>query len=208
MIIKAQHHPIVYPFFKFYTKWKISRNFKSVHLSGDYYEKELPLLFIANHVSWWDGFWVHYLNLKLFKRKFHFMMLEEQLKKYSFFIKSGGYSVKKGNRSILESIRYTAEILQGPGNAVLLFPQGKIQSVYESSFIFEKGIEKVLEAVDNPIQIILIVNLTDYFSDPKPDLYIYFREYSGNNLVAASLQKEYNSFYQSCISVQQKMNDV
>ena len=208
MIIRAQHHPVIYPFFKFYTKWKIVRNFESVNFSGDYSEKGLPLLFIANHVSWWDGFWVHYLNLKLFKRKFYFMMLEEQLKKYPFFIKSGGYSVRKGNRSILESIQYTSEILKESGNAVLLFPQGKIQSVYGSSFEFEKGIEKVLEAVENPIQIIFIVNMIDYFSYPKPGLYIYHREYGDNNRKAVNLQKDYNSFYHSCISEQQKKNDV
>lgn len=208
MIIKAQHHPIIYPFFKYYTRWKILRNFKSVHLSGDYSEKRLPVLFIANHVSWWDGFWVFYLNLKLFKRKFYFMMLEEQLKKYSFFIKSGGYSVKKGNRSILESIRYTAEILEESGNAVLMFPQGEIQSVYQSSFTFEKGLEKILEAVDNPIQIIFIVNLTDYFSEPKPGLYIYYKEYKDVKSGVVMLQKEYNSFYRSCISEQQKKNAV
>lgn len=206
MIIKAQHHPIIYPFFKFYTNWKIFRNFESVHFSGNYFEKGRPLLLIANHVSWWDGFWVFYLNQKLFKRKFYFMMLEEQLKKYPFFIKSGGYSVKKGNRSILESIQYTAEILKESGNAVLLFPQGKIQSVYESTFKFEKGIEKVLEAVECSIQIIFIVNLTDYFSDPKPGLYIYYREYEDNKSGTVTLQEEYNSFYQSCISEQQKKN--
>jgi hypothetical protein len=208
MIIRAQHHPVIYPFFRFYTRWKIWRNFKSVYFSGDFAEKGIPLLLIANHVSWWDGFWVYYLNLKLFKKKFYFMMLEGQLKKYSFFIKTGGYSVRKGSKSIIESIRYTAEILENPSNAVLMFPQGKIQSVYESSFVFEKGIEKVLEIVDNPIQIIFIVNLTDYFSYPKPGLYIYYKEYKDSKSGVDALQKEYNSYYQSCISEQQKKNAV
>ncbi len=207
MIIKAQHHPVIYPFFKFYTRWKISRNFQSVHFSGDYAEKGLPLLLIANHVSWWDGFWVLYLNLKLFKKKFHFMMLEEQLKKYSFFIKTGGYSVRKGSRSIVESIQYTADILKDPNNAVLMFPQGKIQSLHESSFKFEKGIERILKAVGNPIQIIFIVNLTDYFSNQKPGLYIYFKACENSKSGIVALQQEYDGFYQSCISEQQKMND-
>ena len=136
------------------------------------------------------------------------MMLEEQLNKYAFFKKTGGYSVKKGNRSILESIQYTAEILKDAGNAVLMFPQGEIQSVYESSFVFEKGIEKILETVDNPIQIIFIVNLTDYFSNPKPGLYIYYKEHEDSKSGIDTLQKEYNSYYRSCISEQQKKNAV
>lgn len=134
------------------------------------------------------------------------MMLEEQLNKYAFFKKTGGYSVKKGNRSILESIQYTAEILKDAGNAVLIFPQGEIQSVYESTFKFEKGLEKILEKVDNKIQIILIVNMIDYFSSPKPGLYIYYRELEDTNSGIVTLQEKYNRFYQSCISEQQKIN--
>src|SRR4030042_3728021 len=118
MILKAHHHPIVYPFFKWLTLWKVSRKFRKVNISGNFHNKDLPLLLIANHVSWWDGFWVSYLNLKLFRRKFHFMMDEEQLAMYPFFKKTGGYSIKKGNRSILESIQYTVELLKDTGHVV------------------------------------------------------------------------------------------
>jgi len=199
MILKARHHPFIYPFFNWYTRWKLSGKFHSVHISGDFDEQHLPVLLISNHISWWDGFWVNYLNLRVFKRKFHFMMLESQLKKYAFFNKTGGYSVKKGNRSILESLFYSAEILSDPGNIVLLFPQGKIQSIYSSTFLFEKGISKILELVKNRIQIMLIVNMIDYFSQPKPSLYMYFKEYKKENVDIQCLQDEYNHFYSSCI---------
>jgi 1-acyl-sn-glycerol-3-phosphate acyltransferase len=140
MIIKAKHHFVIYPFFKFYAVYKIWRHFDRVFINGDYQEKNLPLLLISNHVSWWDGFWAMYLNMRLLHRKFYFMMLEEQLKKFSFFINTGGYSVKKGNRSIIESINYTIELLTDSKNLVLMFPQGKITSVYDRSIKFEKGI--------------------------------------------------------------------
>jgi hypothetical protein len=207
MIVKARHHPIVYPFFKWYTIWIVSRRFKKVHLSGNFHDRELPILFIANHVSWWDGFWVSYLNLKVFKKKYHFMMLEEQLKMFSVLNKTGGYSIKKGSKSILESLRYTAELLNDQGNAVLLFPQGKIQSLYNTSFQFEKGIEKLLDMVENKIQIVFIANLIDYFSHSVPDLYIFFKEYRHDNHDIIFLQNEYNLFYSSCIAEQQKKSD-
>ena len=91
---------------------------------------------------------------------------------------------------------------------MLLFPLGKIQSAYESSIEFEKGIEKVLETADNKTQVIFIVNLTDYFSNPKPGLFIYYKEYAGNSRKMAALQEEYSSFYHSCISEQKKKNDL
>lgn len=207
MIIKASHHPVVYPFIRFYTKWKIARSFSSVEISGNFVEKGLPLLIIANHVSWWDGFWVLYLNMKIFRRKFHFMMLEEQLKKYSFFNKSGGFSIKKGSRSMLETIDYTAEILNNPENTVLLFPQGKIQSIYQSSFQFGRGTEKVLKKTNHEIQIIFIVNMIDYFSCPKPGLFIYFKEFRNGNTEIETIEQEYNRFYDLCRDEQQKKSE-
>jgi uncharacterized membrane protein len=207
MIVKAHHHKIVYPFFRWYTLHIISRNFKSVHISGNFHDKGLPVLLIANHVSWWDGFWVSYLNLKIFKRKYHFMMLEEQLKAFPVLNQTGGYSVKKGNRSVLASLQYTARLLEEPGNAVLFFPQGKIQSMHAASFHFEKGIGKLLENIENKIQVFFIVNLIDYFSHIKPELYIFFREYPAENHDMDVLQNEYNMYYSSCISEQQQKTD-
>lgn len=160
---------------------------------------------IANHVSWWDGFWVSYLNLKRFRRKFHFMMKQEQLQKFPFFQKTGGYSVKKGSRSIMESLDYTAELLRNPGNAVVLFPQGSIRSVYTRDFRFEKGIEKILERTGKKIQLILVANLMEYFSHPKPDLYVYFMEYQEDDFSTAAVEHAYNEFYDSRIIHHQQM---
>ena len=80
MIYKASHHRVIYPFLQLYSLWKIKINFHRVFVSGDFEEKGLPVLLISNHISWWDGFWVVYLNIKLFHRKFYFMMLEEELR--------------------------------------------------------------------------------------------------------------------------------
>lgn len=200
MILKATHHFIIYPFFKLYSLWKIKRNFHNVHIKGEFREKELPVLIISNHLSWWDGFWVMYLNIKLLHRKFYFMMLEEQLKKYMFFNKSGGYSIKKGSRSIVETLEYTVQLLTDKGNMVLLFPQGEIQSLYTRYIRFESGIGHIMKKVKNEIQIILLVSLVDYFSSPKPGLYLYVKEYTGSDFQTENLEKEYNHFYNYCIS--------
>jgi 1-acyl-sn-glycerol-3-phosphate acyltransferase len=208
MILKARHHPIVYPFFKWYTLWKVERVFKTVNITGDYHENNLPLLLIANHVSWWDGFWVSYLNLKVFRRKYHFMMLEKQLKMFPILNKTGGYSIKRGNKSVLESLQYTSELLKDYRNAILLFPQGRIQSIFTASFEFEKGIERMLQMVKNKIQIMFIVNLIDYFSHPDPGLYIFFKEYDGESSDIVFLQNEYNLFFSSCISQQRQKKDL
>jgi 1-acyl-sn-glycerol-3-phosphate acyltransferase len=200
MILKARHHWFVYPFFTLYAMYTIRRHFHAVSISGDFTDRGLPLLLICNHVSWWDGFWVMFANLKVFHRTFHFMMLEEQLRKYSFFIKCGGYSVTKGHRSVIESIDYTIEILGAKENLVMLFPQGKIASVYEQSIHFERGLERILKAVHGTVQVVFVANLIDYFSTPKPSLFIYVQEWKSMNTGIHQIQDDYNVFYKECVA--------
>lgn len=199
MILKASHHPFIYSFFSYYAIWKIKRNFHDVTISGKFSDKNLPVLLVSNHISWWDGFWAMYLNLKLFHRKFYFMMLEEQLKKHIFFNKTGGFSIKKGTKSIIETLDYTAELLADPKNLVLIFPTGKIESMHKHEHIFEKGIEHILRKVTNEIQILMLVNLVDYFSHPRPELFMYIKEYKGSDFSSGTLQEEYNRFYRECV---------
>lgn len=199
MVLKARHHFFVYPFFRFYADWIIHRHFGRVVLSGKFDDRNLPVLLLANHFSWWDGFFAMYLTVKILKRKFHFMMLEEQLRKFSFFNKTGGYSIRKNSRSAVESIRYTSELLSDHRNMVLLFPQGKIETAYTSFFKFESGISRIIEKTTGQIQIIFMANLVDYFSDRKPGLFIYISEYPGDKTDTLSIQEAYNHFFNECI---------
>jgi 1-acyl-sn-glycerol-3-phosphate acyltransferase len=201
MIIKSKHHLFYYNWFRFfYGKWKIRQYFHEVILLGEYQEKNLPLLIICNHVSWWDGIWVMYLNIEVLKRKFHFMMLEEEIKKDKVPNYVGGYSIKKKSRSIIESINYTSELLTDNKNLVLLFPQGEIRSLYTPSIQFEKGFNNILKRIGSKVQIIFTVNLVDYFSNVKPTLYIYFKEYQNSTIDAEKMQNDFNSFYAESIS--------
>jgi len=200
MGLKARHHFFIYPFFKWYAGWIILRHFGRVELKNDFDDRDLPILLLANHVSWWDGFFAMQLNVKVLRRKFHLMMLEEQLKKFSFFNKTGGYSIRKKSRETLESINYTAELLRKRGNMVLLFPQGKIESIYKTSFQFESGIGRIVEKADCEIHLLFMANLINYFSRRKPSLYIYVVEYKSNKLDIKSIQDAYNLFYNQCIA--------
>ena len=199
MILKARHHFIIYPFFKFYSGWIIHRHFGRIEITGKFEERNMPVLLLANHFSWWDGFFALFLTRDIFKRKFHFMMLAEQLRKFPYFNASGGFSVRKGTRSAIESINYTAELLSDKNNLVLLFPQGRIESSYKATFNFESGVGRILEKVKGPIQIIFMANLTDYFSDRKPGLFIYISEFNGSKMDTLSIQDAYNSFFKESI---------
>ncbi len=202
-MLKAKHHIIINPFFKYYTLWKIRRNFNQVFTNGGFHDKNLPLLVISNHMSWWDGFWINYLNTKIFKRKFHFMMLEKQLRKHWFFQYAGGFSIKKNSRSVVETINYTARLLTDKNNMVLIFPQGKIESLYTDKFNFEKGLEVILQKTEQKAQVLFVANLIDYYSKPHPSLFVYMEDYKSGDYDLKAMQDSYNDFYRGAV-VKQK----
>jgi 1-acyl-sn-glycerol-3-phosphate acyltransferase len=200
MIIKSKHHLIVYPLYRLYTLLKIWLNFHRVIISGEYRDKNLPVLLISNHISWWDGIWVMYFNIKCLNRKFHVMMLENQIKKFRITNMVGAYSVKKRSRSIIETLDYTNEILSDKRNMVLMFPQGEIQSVYNGMIRFEKGIERIIKENQGKIQVLFLANLIDYFSEEKPTLFLYVKELETKEAALEAIEKEYNTFYSTCVS--------
>jgi len=130
------------------------------------------------------------------------MMLEDQLKKHWYFQYTGAYSVKKKTRSIIESINYTIELLEQVGNMVLMFPQGKIHSMYRDSINFEKGIERVLENISKESQVLFVVNLPEYLSNMKPNLYIYYKKLLAKEVLSIGVENAYNAFYQEVMNIQ------
>jgi 1-acyl-sn-glycerol-3-phosphate acyltransferase len=193
MILKASHNIFFYKFFSVYAMLKIKSAFRKVVISGEVTDKGKPVLVISNHFSWWDGFWIMYMNRKLFGRKFFFMMQEEHLRKHMFFNKTGGYSVRKGSRTVLETIAYTIELLKQKDNLVLIFPQGEIRTLYQHDIHFEKGICRILNATGKDIQIVFAVNLIDYFSESKASLFVYLKDHEYVN--GEGIEKSYNDFY-------------
>lgn len=193
-MIKAKHHRFFYPLFLWLSRFMIKRNFCSIHFEGEINDNGHSVLVVANHVSWWDGFWVEYLNHKKIFRTFHFMMLEEQLKKHWYFQYTGGFSVRKNSREILESIDYTVQLLEKDKNMVLMFPQGKIHSSHNNSVRFERGIQQIIKKCHDKTQVLFVANFTDYFSDSKPHLFIYTKTGTAGFLKNKNIEEEYNLF--------------
>lgn len=203
-MIKARHDSVIYPFFRWYIRRIIGWNFHQVELIGSLQPSNKAILLIANHVSWWDGFWALYLNGSVFHRHFHVMMLEEQLRKYWYLRFCGGFSVQKKSRSILESLDYATQLLKQPKNLVLLFPQGEIGSQHQMDIHFERGAERILEKLGiEEVQVIFMVSLTDYLSHKKPLLTFFLHEYAGAHRTS-ELNTAFNTFYQQCKVVQSK----
>lgn len=198
-MIKANHTYFGELFFKYYSKIKLEKHFHDIRFVGDIDDLNKAILIISNHFSWWDGFIQLQLNNRFFKRKFHVMMLEEQLNKFMILNKGGAFSVQKNSRDIINSLNYSVEILSKKENLLLMFPQGEIQSIYTDNYIFGTGLNYLLKNKKDDIQLIFNINLVDYFSESKPTLSIYFKKYifeSTSNLL--EIEAAFNEFAGFC----------
>ncbi len=132
------------------------------------------------------------------------MMLEEQLRKNWFLNYAGGYSIPVSSKGKIESIHYTLELLKNPNNMVLIFPQGEIESMHKQHFSFKKGIAHILQRLTNEVQVIFLVNATDYHENVKPTVYSFLHEYTGSNKLT-DIEEGYNKFHSECIAKQIKI---
>ena len=133
------------------------------------------------------------------KRRFHIMMLEEQLRPRMYLRRAGAYSVRRGTRDALVTLNYTVGLLEYPENMVVIYPQGKFQSVYQHPVTFEKGIEAIVIRIKKEVGVIFYAALVDYFSGRKPALTIYLKEVPFELASSSSrLASAYNVFLKEC----------
>jgi len=204
-MIRAGHRKFFVIFFDFYTKWMLRRHFQRIIIYTSPDETDKPVMMIGNHFSWWDGFIANYINLELFRRKIHIMMLEEQLRGRMFLNKAGAFSIRKKSRSAIESLDYTVGLLENRDHLVVLYPQGEFQSVYSSRIRFQPGIMRVLKGLRKPVQMVFYAALTDYFSSFRPHLSIYLETVDPDDLQdIKALENAYNDFYNACKEKQMK----
>lgn len=195
MIIQADHHPYWYKMLNLYAGLRIRLHFREMIIHGDIpHVPERSILLMGNHHSWWDGFIAQYLNQRLWIKRFFVMMLEEELKKRSFLRRAGAFSIKPSSKSLLESLDYASKVLSDPANLLLLFPQGKIQSIHQRPLSFAKGWTRIIEQSSHTPLIVFWVSLPDYAGFPQPSmnnfLLAYDPDQEGNS--ASEIENAFN----------------
>lgn len=177
----------------------LGRAFREVRIVDAVEDDGLPILMLANHFCWWDGFIQYRVNRACFGRRLHVMMLEEQLKKHPILAQCGCFSVRKNSRGMLRSLDYCLDILRSPANMLLLFPQGRIGSIHITLPGFESGVGYLLDRIGGEYRIVLNISLPDYGACRKPALNCYLRMLRSKEIAGAdALRAEWNRFYAEC----------
>lgn len=181
-------------FFHHYILRLVGRNFHAVDYNKPGIDPKRSVLLLANHFSWWDGFLMYYLNHHFIGKRFHVMVIEETAKKVEFFKYMGAFSVKKGSREVLQSLNFAAELLQEPGNLVLIFPQGKLHSNFTDEVHFEKGLSHILKNAGDNYQTVLSATFVENFEHKKPVANVYLKAIDGGESIT-DLQTAYTQHY-------------
>ena len=177
MIIEAK--PIPFYILKrgiYFLTWLFKSRFNKLVIKQTTIYKNHSYMLMSNHFSFWDGFWACYLMLNGIHQSgnikgFYVMILEKQLQKNMFLRYFGCFSVAPGKASISESLDYAAQVLNTPGNVLLMYPQGNLESQYVRKIIVKEGIGEIINRVTGNCQLVWSSNFLEYFESFKPSVY-------------------------------------
>ena len=162
-------------------------------------------IFMANHFSFWDGFWAFYVFRKTFLKKhnmkrLYIMSLKKQMEKNKWLRNIGSFSVDPGKRSIEESFDYAAEMLSEPGNLLLFYPQGKLESCYIRYIKFDEGLYEIVSKIKGNCQLIWNSSTIEYFESLSPTIDSRMLDCGTNHdFNFEALKTKVNEFHLECI---------
>jgi 1-acyl-sn-glycerol-3-phosphate acyltransferase len=144
----------------YFSRWLVPKHLHQITVEGQIDPPHnRPVLYIANHSSWWDGLLIYFLR-QTSARKHYVMMDEAQLRSRKLLCKLGAFSIDKSSpKRAIEALHYSAEQLRN-GHAVWIFPQGDIHHLESRPLAFESGFAHVLHLHPDT----QVVPITFYFS--------------------------------------------
>jgi hypothetical protein len=168
---------------------------------------------MCNHFSFWDGFWAAYLALNAINKQqelkgFYIMVLKKQMQMNPWLKYFGCFSVAPGTTTVIESLNYSAQLLDNPGNLVLIFPQGNLESNHVRNIVMKDGINTVIPKIKGDCQLIWSSNLIEYFENLKPSVYFHLLDAGTNHdFKFAEFDKRVNSHHKEAIKKQFRFTD-
>ena len=113
-----------------------------------------PVVCVANHTSWWDGFLLMELRRALRpSAPFHTIMLENELAKSPFLRKIGAIEIDPSSPGSIRSAmtELAVRVRDRPDSFVFYFPQGRIWPSRKRPLGFKAGIERFIEAIGDAV---------------------------------------------------------
>ena len=178
MIIKAK--PVPFIFIKWgslFLIWFFRRRFNKMVLNDIDIKPGHSYLLMSNHFGFLVVFFAFYLCFIYLGKKqqikgIYAMSVKKQMERNWFLKYFGSFSVEPGKRSVGESLDYAAEVLNTPGNILIYYPQGNLESSHIRHIEFKDGIYEIITRATGNCQLIWSSVLLEYFESTKPSAYM------------------------------------
>lgn len=170
-------------------------------------------ILLCNHFGFGDGFLGFYLAWKVIlkqgqMKRLYIMSVKKQMQKNRWLRYCGSFSVEPGKVSIRESFAYAAEQLAEPGNLLLFFPQGNLESCHIRSIKFQEGIAEIIPLIKGNCQIIWTSNIIEYFESLSPSVYFNMLDCGTNhNFDFDALKQQVNQHHLQSIKQNIRFTD-
>jgi hypothetical protein len=178
MIIESRPLPIpVLKFFAFFIYCLLRFRFKKIEIKEARVRANVSYILMCNHFSFWDGLWALYLTIYAIDKQqpvkaLYIMSVKKQMEKKWWLRYIGSFSIEPGKPlSVEESLNYISEKLNTPGNLLLYYPQGNLESSHIRHILFEQGIYEIITRIKGECQLIWCSTVIEYFESLKPSLY-------------------------------------
>lgn len=152
------------------------RHVRAIHVAGapPILPADVPLLLVANHVSWWDGFLLLELRQRLWPRRAQYtVMLEAELARVRFLRRLGAVGIVPGSiasvRALLRWLRTRRH--RDAGFAVAMFPQGRMWPTRRRPLGFARGVEGVAAALA-PVAVLPVALHLEPLAAPAPSAFV------------------------------------
>lgn len=209
MIIKPKLLPI--PFLNLcfaVMNWFIKMRFNKLVIRDVPFRSGHSYLLMCNHFSFWDGFWAIYLCWKTIRKtqkfnRIYIMVLKKQMEMNPWLKYFGCFSVSPGRATVSESLAYAAELLNTPGNVVLMYPQGNLESNHVRDIVMNDGIAHIVSQTKGPCQLLWSSNLIEYFEGFRASVYFHMLDCgSRDNFNFLELSWKINAHHREAVKKQ------
>lgn len=132
------------------------------------WDRSVPTLFIANHTSWWDGFFSFLLSREL-GLTFHILMEARHLERYRVFRSIGAMPMRRDSlRGAWEDLSAAGEALR-PGVGLWIYPQGRRRDEHAPIMNIERGAAHLAVTHRGPIRICPVAFRYGFGSEQLPE---------------------------------------
>ena len=140
----------------------------------------------CNHFSFLDGFINYCLAYQVLikqgnGKRWYIMSLKKQMQQHWWLKYIGAFSIVPGSKSSEESLDYAAEVLNTPGNLLLFYPQGNLESSHVREIEFKDGVSQIVPKIKGDCQLVWCSILMEYFESTKPSVYFNLLDCGTNN---------------------------